>query len=89
MLYEVITPEGDYGKRRWEMEFLNMSPADWEEHRALLARREEFRDLLLARRGPDGRVHWASMSGRPLFATDGRFLGYHGIGRDVTSYNFV
>jgi len=79
-----LPPEGDYGRRRWEMEFLNMSPADWEEHRALLARREEFRDLLLARRGPDGRVHWASMSGRPLFAADGRFLGYHGIGRDVT-----
>jgi len=79
-----LPPEGDYGKRRWEMDFLNMSPADWEGHRALLARREEFRDLLLARRGPDGRVYWASMSGRPLFDADGRFLGYHGIGRDVT-----
>jgi PAS domain S-box-containing protein len=79
-----LPPEGDYGKRRWEMDFLNMSPADWEEHRALLARREEFRDFLLARRGPDGRVYWASMSGRPQFDADGRFLGYHGIGRDVT-----
>jgi len=79
-----LPPASDYGKTRWELEFLNMSPADWEAHRALLARREEFRDLLLARRGPDGRVHWASMSGRPLFDEAGRFLGYHGIGREVT-----
>jgi PAS domain S-box-containing protein len=79
-----LPPQGDYGKRRWEMEFLNMSPADWDEHRALLARREEFRDFLLARRGPGGRVYWASMSGRPLFGPDGAFLGYHGTGRDVT-----
>jgi hypothetical protein len=79
-----LPPASDYGKTRWELDFLNMTPADWEEHRALLARREEFRDLLLARRGADGRVHWAAMSGRPLFDGAGRFLGYHGIGRDVT-----
>jgi PAS domain S-box-containing protein len=79
-----LPPTSDYGKTRWELEFLNMSPADWEEHRALLERREEFRDLLLARRGADGRVYWASMSGRPLFDASGTFLGYHGIGRDVT-----
>jgi len=79
-----LPPSGDYGKARWEIPFLNMSPADWEAHRALLARREEFRDLLLARRGADGRVHWASINGRPLFDGDGGFQGYQGIGRDVT-----
>jgi PAS domain S-box-containing protein len=51
-----LSPAGDYGKTRWELEFLNMTPADWDEHRAVLARREEFRDLLLARRSPAGRV---------------------------------
>lgn len=79
-----LPPASDYGKTRWELEFLNISPADWDAHRALLARREEFRDLLLARRGADGRTHWASMSGRPLFDDGGRFLGYHGTGREVT-----
>jgi PAS domain S-box-containing protein len=80
-----IPPEADYGKRRWEMpEFLNMTAADWAAHRALLERREEFRDLLLERGSPDGRVHWATISGRPLYDAAGNFIGYHGTGRDVT-----
>jgi PAS domain S-box-containing protein len=79
-----IPPEADYGKRRWEMGFLNLSEADWAAHRAALERREEFRDLLLERRSADGRVHWATISGRPLYDSAGAFLGYHGTGRDVT-----
>ena len=79
-----IPPEDDYGKRRWEMGFLNMDEAAWAEHRALLERREEFRELLLERRSADGRVHWATISGRPLYDAQGRFAGYHGTGRDVT-----
>ena len=80
-----IPPEEDYGRRRWEMPgFTNMDEAGWAEHRALLARREEFRDLLLERRSPDGRAHWATISGRPLYDANGAFIGYHGTGRDVT-----
>jgi PAS domain S-box-containing protein len=79
-----LDPAADYGKRRWEMGFLNMTQADWAAHRALLERREEFRDLLLGRKSPDGRVHWATISGRPLYDAAGHFLGYHGTGRDVT-----
>jgi PAS domain S-box-containing protein len=79
-----IPPEEDYGKRRWEMGFLNMDETAWAEHRALLDRREEFRDLLLERRSADGRVHWATISGRPLYDAQRRFTGYHGTGRDVT-----
>jgi PAS domain S-box-containing protein len=79
-----IPPQEDYGLRRWEMGFLNMDEAAWAEHRAALARREEFRDLLLERRSPDGRVHWATISGRPLFNASGAFVGYHGTGRDIT-----
>jgi light-regulated signal transduction histidine kinase (bacteriophytochrome) len=29
-------------------------------------------------------VHWATISGRPLYDAAGRFIGYHGTGRDVT-----
>jgi len=79
-----VPAEDDYGKRRWEMGMLNMDEAGWAAHRAVLERREEFRDLLLGRRSPDGRVHWATISGRPLYDAQGRFAGYHGTGRDVT-----
>jgi PAS domain S-box-containing protein len=80
-----IRPEGDYGKTRWDIGFINMGPADWADHRALLDRHEEFRHLLLARASPDGRVFWATVSGKPLFDETGAFVGYHGTGRDVTA----
>jgi PAS domain S-box-containing protein len=80
-----IPPEADYGKTRWEIGFTNKSEADWEAHRAALDRREEFRDLLLERRSADGRVHWAMISGKPLYDGAGKFIGYHGTGRDVTA----
>jgi len=75
----------DLGKRRDEVGFLNMQRADWAEHYAMLDRREEFRDLLLERRGPAGRIFWATISGRPLYDRAGAFAGYHGIGRDITA----
>ena len=33
---------------------------------------------------PDGVVRYLSISGEPRFGADGRFLGYRGVGRDVT-----
>ncbi len=73
------------GKRLWESDYVNMSEADWAAHRATLDRREEFRDLLLARVGADGRTLWGRLSGRPRFDAAGHFIGYHGVGRGVTA----
>ena len=75
----------DYGKTRWEMGFLNMGEQDWARHRAVLDRREEFRDLLLERRARDGTVSWGAVSGRAQFDAAGTFIGYHGTGREVTA----
>lgn len=75
----------DYGKTRWEMGFLNMNEEDWVRHRAVLDRREEFRDLLLERRARDGTISWAEVSGRAQFDAAGTFIGYHGTGREVTA----
>jgi PAS domain S-box-containing protein len=80
-----LAPEADYGKTRWEMDFVSPQAEGWDAHRAALERREEFRDLLAARRGGDGELYWATISGRPLFDAKGGFLGYHGTGRDVTA----
>lgn len=80
-----LPPERDLGKRPWEMGFFNMTDAQWTEHRALLERREEFRDQLLGRLTPDGRPVWGLFSGRPRFDAQGQFIGYHGIGRGVTT----
>jgi len=74
----------DVGLAPWEMGYVNMTEDDWAAYRARLARREEFRDLLLGRRNAAGEMRWARHSGRPLYDADGRFIGYHGIGHGVT-----
>jgi PAS domain S-box-containing protein len=73
------------GKAPWEIDYLNMSAADWMAHRAVLGARQPFRDLRLARRSRAGQVTYQSITGRPMFDPDGRFLGYRGVGHDITA----
>ncbi len=54
-------------------------------HLAVLKRHEPFRDSTFWRLGHDGKRHFLSISGSPIFASDGRFLGYRGMGRDLTA----
>jgi len=72
------------GKPRWDFETPNMTEADWARHRADLEARREFRDLVLARINPAGQTKYVRVSGRPVYAPDGTFLGYRGVGTDVT-----
>src|SRR3954470_20770120 len=72
------------GKRRWDQHYFNMEPADWAAHRATLQAHRSFRDLELGRVNEKGEAVWVSVSGEPVFADDGRFAGYRGVGRDIT-----
>ncbi len=75
----------DYlGKFRWEMPWVGVTAADWVRHQAVLAKREPFHDLILARQQTNG-VRYISISGVPIFGSDGEFQGYHGTARDVTA----
>ena len=73
------------GKTHWELPVQNFSPLDWERHRQVLDSHQVFRDLEI--RWPDqaGQMHWSSVSGAPMFGTNGAFRGYRGVGRDVTA----
>ena len=53
------------------------------ELRTLMASHVTIRDLVvpIAARGRDG---WWSLTGKPIFDREGAFLGYRGVGRDVT-----
>ncbi len=79
-----IAPDEVVGRTRWELHALNLSEADWEDHRRLLDARQPFRDLELQRSGDGGRAYWISISGVPVFGADGTFSGYRGVGRDIT-----
>jgi diguanylate cyclase (GGDEF)-like protein/PAS domain S-box-containing protein len=80
-----LDPSAYLGRTRWEQPALNLTEADWEKHRAQLARHEAFRDFEIQRPGAGGATVWLSLSGEPIFDLSGRFAGYRGVGRDITA----
>ena len=79
-------PGSDFlGRQRWELGGGGLLQSQWDEHRRVLESHQIFRNFEFERRLSDGTVFWASVSGAPITSTDGKFLGYRGIGRDVTA----
>ena len=81
---ESLEGEDCLGRRRWETGLEIESEGGWDAHRALLAAQRPFRDLVLQRTLKDGTQRYISVSGEPVFDAEGKFIGYRGIGRDVT-----
>jgi PAS domain S-box-containing protein len=78
-------PEDVIGRRRDQMPYLDPPEGGWEAYHARLDRHEAFRDVEMAVRGRGGEVAlWVSISGRPRRDANGRFVGYEGVGRDIT-----
>lgn len=56
---------------------------DWQRYRQLFDSHQPFRDFILNVHGE--KASWIlSLSGSPRFDPDGYFIGYHGIGHDIT-----
>ena len=72
------------GKTRIELFGENEIPPEMEEHLRAVERRQPF-ELGYWRPGLDGRKRYISTAGKPFFAEDGTFLGYRGVGRDLTA----
>jgi diguanylate cyclase (GGDEF)-like protein/PAS domain S-box-containing protein len=73
------------GRTRWD--FAGVDPDQdpfWGAHKATLEARLPFKDFRYTRARGDFAVTM-SVSGKPIFGGDGTFLGYRGIGRDVTA----
>lgn len=56
----------------------------WEAHREMLERHEVFRDVVMCGHAGDGEMRYLRLSGEPIFDNDDRFMGYRGVGRDIT-----
>lgn len=76
-------PDSFIGRSRWEFPIVIGDEA-LAAHKALLEARKPFRDFVYGRSIADGRQGFVSISGTPLFDANGRFLGYRGVGRDIT-----
>jgi PAS domain S-box-containing protein len=79
-----VAPDWFIGKRRDEISASDKDASLWEAHLADLAARRPFRDFELQVHLPTGERRWISSSGKPIFDAQGKFLGYRGIGRDIS-----
>ncbi len=77
-------PIGHIGKRPWEIKRFTPESMSWEEYQAQTSARQEYRDFVIKSEFNDGAHRYFSISGRPLFDEHGEFIGYRGVGRDIT-----
>tara|TARA_R110001592_G_scaffold70815_2_gene216696 strand:- start:2965 stop:5244 length:2280 start_codon:yes stop_codon:yes gene_type:complete len=75
------------GKRRTDITPENIDAQKWRDHLDDLEARRPFQDFRYDIRPPGADMRHISISGKPVFGPDGDFLGYRGVGRDVTREN--
>ncbi|MCC7457868.1 MAG: PAS domain S-box protein [Nitrospira sp.] len=76
--------EASQGRTRWELYPQALPEAQWRAHRADMEAGRPFHSLEFQVARGDGTPVWMSISGAPRHDETGRFLGYHGVGRDIT-----
>ncbi|MGP1682195.1 MAG: EAL domain-containing protein, partial [Giesbergeria sp.] len=72
------------GKRRWELPILGVSAEQVAQHIACNHQHEPFRHFDYEIEAKDGSKQYFSVSGAPRFDDRGHFLGYHGMGSNIT-----
>ena len=80
----VFTQAASVGKRRWDIPYLSPDEAGWNAHRKMLDAHLPFRDFEISRLRENGAVHHIAISGDPVFDASGKFMGYRGVGADIT-----
>lgn len=74
-----------YGKTRRETRPMGVTEEELAAHEADLRAHLPFTDFRFSRQRPDGSTVHLSVSGIPLFDDEGAFLGYRGVGRNITA----
>jgi PAS domain S-box-containing protein len=78
-------PTSPIGKVRWDYALdREEEPEKWRRYMADLDAHRPFRDLRYKVKRTDGSEAYVTVSGKPVFDPQGRFLGYRGVGSDVT-----
>jgi PAS domain S-box-containing protein len=81
-----ISPASRIGSKRWDFATdVDEEPEKWRLHVATLEAHRPFRGLVFRVAADSGSAHYVSASGKPVFDPQGRFLGYRGVGSDVTA----
>jgi PAS domain S-box-containing protein len=79
-------PTSRIGTVRWDFaRDLEEEPEKWRRHIADLNAHRPFRDFRYRAASRDGSEVYIAASGKPLFDSEGRFLGYRGVGTHITA----
>ncbi len=76
---------GLIGKTREESGISAVDPHALRSHLDDIDSHRAFRDFVYARERGDGTRMWLSISGKPIHDDAGNFLGYRGVGTDITA----
>src|SRR5581483_5142100 len=76
--------KGLLGKHRWDAGYVNLTQEEWRQHRAVLEAHQPFHDLELCSI-ENGEAFWISTSGEPVLDRSGSFIGYRGVGKNITA----
>jgi diguanylate cyclase (GGDEF)-like protein/PAS domain S-box-containing protein len=80
-----LAPGFFLGKAPWELP-MDCEGMTMDEHRSALETRHSFRDHIYRVTGKDGAgTQWLRISGRPLFDSQKRCIGFRGVGRCITA----
>jgi len=80
-----ISPDDLLGKSRAELADAEMRETDyWHQHWSAVQAHESFRNFQYSMLRPDGSEANIALSGTPIFDGQGLFLGYRGVGADVS-----
>jgi PAS domain S-box-containing protein len=80
-----IDSDARLGLTPWEMPGIGMTEVELAAHRADLEAHLPFSGTLARRRDGFGGLRYLSISGEPKYDAQGDFVGYWGVGRDVTN----
>jgi PAS domain S-box-containing protein len=81
-----VLPTSRTGMLRWDFaRDLEEEPEKWRIHMATLDAHEPFRDFRYKAASRDGSEVYIAASGKPVFDSEGRFLGYRGVARQITA----
>jgi PAS domain S-box-containing protein len=81
-----IVPSRLTGIARWDIASdVETEPEKWRLHRAVLDARLPFRNFVYRAASEIGSAVYFQTSGKPFFDANGEFLGYRGVGTDVTA----
>ena len=81
-----VRPEQITGKNRPEIyrDTQDFASPDWQGHLHCLEAHQPFSDFEVRWTRPDGGFRYISLSGKPYYDDQASFLGYRGVGRDIT-----